>query len=90
MRDRWVIIPHFYHAFVTCQVQVECPKSVPWFGHLLPTAVATSAQAAGPYTSQPLTHHYPATNKLRPSYLGPYPGMEANYVQANKTLRRLL
>ena len=62
MRDRWVIIPHIYHRFVTCQVQVECPKSVLRFGHSLPKAVAMSAQAVGPSESQPLTHHYSAVN----------------------------
>ena len=55
MRDRWLNIYHIYHQFGVCQLQVECPGTVPQFGHSLPTPVAMSAQTAGPSTSVPLT-----------------------------------
>ena len=62
MRDRWLNIYHIYHQFVVCQLQVECPGTVPQFGHSLPTAVAMSAQAVRPSTTLSLTPPNSATN----------------------------
>ncbi len=56
MRDRWLNIPHFYHRYGIFQIQVDCPKSACLFGHSLPTAWATSAQAVEQSLSLPLTH----------------------------------
>ena len=56
MSDRWVNIYHFYHQFVTYQIQAKCPKYVPPFGHSLPTAMAMSAQVMEPSPSMSLMH----------------------------------